>query len=167
MRTGHTVTCSVIGRTSPLSIFFIERFDSMTIPLGVFSVFSNLIAKAADRFLPESLSEFEKADFKLKTQELLSQESVQEDSDFRKFVLDYEGAASEHGRFIKFFRATVRPVLTYTITGTYVYAFLNPITFTPEQMSTLNPATLIVLSAWFGEKILTRTGLMDVLRKKN
>jgi hypothetical protein len=92
--------------------------------------------------------------------------AMAEDSDFRKFVLDYEGRIADVPYLIKVLRSSVRPVLTYFVVGAYVYGWLNPEVFSSEQMLVLKPAMLLVLGFWFGEKLLSRSGLMDVIGNK-
>ena len=43
----------------------------------------------------------------------LMQEANKPDSEFKKFMLDYEGKASDMPRFIQILRGSVRPVVTY------------------------------------------------------
>jgi hypothetical protein len=89
---------------------------------------------------------------------------MEEDSDFRKFLLDYEGRLIDVPVSIRFLRSSVRPVLTYVITGAYIYGFLMPEVFTEGQMLVLKPAVLMVLGFWFGEKLLSRSGLLDAVK---
>jgi hypothetical protein len=90
---------------------------------------------------------------------------MSEDSEFRKFLLDYEGRLTDVPVSIRFLRSSVRPVLTYVITGAYVYGWLMPEMFSEGQMLVLKPAVLMVLGFWFGEKLISRSGLLDVLKK--
>jgi len=101
-------------------------------------------------------------DFELEIRKM----ATTEETELRKFFLEYEGKLADIPRPIQYLRASVRPVLTYIICGAYVWGFVHPTIWKPAEMAVLNPAVLIVLAFWFGEKILTRTGLVDALRKK-
>jgi hypothetical protein len=94
---------------------------------------------------------------------------------FRQFVVEYEGRASDIGPFWRGVRTSVRPVLTYGITGSYVTMklWLLFATMTPEMhelvaanSGEMKAATLVVLIFWFGDKALQRTGLIDALKTK-
>ena len=89
-----------------------------------------------------------------------------DDSAWRQFVLEYTGKITDIPKPVQYLRSLVRPVLTFVISGAYIYGWLHPEVFTPEQMVVLKPAMLLVLAFWFGEKALSRSGLVDVLAKK-
>ena len=89
-----------------------------------------------------------------------------DDSAWRQFVLDYTGKLTDIPKPIQYLRSLVRPMLTFLITGAYVWGWSKPGTFSPDQMDTLSPAMLLVLAFWFGEKALSRTGLVDILMKR-
>jgi len=124
--------------------------------------------KVIDKVVPDKLDEKEKEELKLKFKTLMFEEmkiNIEQDENFRNFMLNYEGKLADIPKPIQYLRSSVRPVLTYVITGAYIYGFLYPEKFTPEQMMILKPAMLLALSFWFGERLLTRTGLTDVLNK--
>ena len=92
--------------------------------------------------------------------------SLDQDSGFRKFVIEYEGRISDIPKPVQYLRSSIRPILTLAISGLYGYGWLHPAIFSTLQMDLLQPAFLLVLVFWFGEKALTRTGLMDMLKAK-
>ena len=126
----------------------------------------NLVNKGVDKFLPDKISEVEKTILKNEMTMFMMTESKKEGSAFNQFVLDYEGAAKDHGPFIKWLRGVIRPILTIIIFAAYIWGWSHPDAWTVEQMAMLNPAFLIVLAFWFGERAVKNTGIIDVLKRK-
>lgn len=126
----------------------------------------DLVKTGVDKFLPDKMSENEKVTLKNQMTMFMVEESRKAGSSFNQFVLDYEGAAKDHGPFIKWLRGVIRPALTILISGAYMWGWANPVQWTAEQMAMLNPAFLIVLAFWFGERAIKNTGIIDMLRKK-
>lgn len=92
--------------------------------MNVLSLFSNLIKPAFDgifKWKSESNKmELSRQEFELMKKQLQSEVEVRmaeemrkPESDFRSFVLDYEGKASEQSVFMRNLRSSVRPVITY------------------------------------------------------
>ena len=96
----------------------------------------------------------------------IRQQGMREDGAWRQFVISHTGNLTDIPKPVQYLRSLVRPVLTFVITGAYIWGWLHPEAFTPEQMVVLKPAMLLVLAFWFGEKALSRTGLVDVLANK-
>ena len=137
--------------------------------LNLITSLFNIGEKVIDKVVPDKLDEKEKEELKIKFKSLMFEEmklNMEKDKNFRQFMLDYEGKLSDIPKLIQYIRSSVRPVLTYVISGAYIYGWLHPEIFTEEQMLVLKPAILMVLGFWFGEKLITRTGLADVLTKK-
>ena len=126
----------------------------------------DLVKTGVDKFLPDKMSEVEKTTLKNQMTMFMMAESKKEGSAFNQFVLDYEGAAKDHGPFIKWLRGVIRPILTIIIFAAYIWGWSHPDTWTVEQMAMLNPAFLIVLAFWFGERAIKNTGIIDILKKK-
>ncbi len=135
-------------------------FDPLTAITG-------LVTKGLDKFIPDKMSEAEKEKLSTDMQQFIISTGLTEDQNFRNFILQYEGKAEDVPKFVVIIRAMIRPILTILVTGSYIYGFLNPETFSPEQMAILKPATLIVLLFWFGEKTIQKSGILDVLGRKN
>ena len=112
------------------------------------------------------MSEIEKATLKNQMTMFMMEESRKAGSSFNQFVLDYEGTAKDHGPLIKWIRGIIRPVLTIIISEEHIWGWANPVQWTADQMAMLNPAFLIVLAFWFGERAIKNTGIIDMLRKK-
>ena len=126
----------------------------------------DLVKTGVDKFLPDKMSEVEKTTLKNQMTMFMMKEAKKAGSQFNQFVIDYEGAAKDHGPFIKWLRGVIRPVLTILISGAYIWGWANPDTWTVQQMSMLNPAFLIVLAFWFGERAVKNTGIIDALKRK-
>jgi len=127
---------------------------------------SDLVKIGFKKFLPDKMSEVEKITLENQMTMFMVRESKKEGSTFNQFVLDYEGAAKDHGPFIKWLRGVIRPILTIVISGAYIWGWAHPGTWSPEQMAMLNPAFLIVLAFWFGERAIKNTGIIDMLKRK-
>lgn len=126
----------------------------------------DLVKTGVDKFLPDKMSELEKNTLKNQMIIFMAEEATKAGSSFNQFVLDYEGAAKDHGPFIKWLRGVIRPFLTILISGAYMWGWANPDAWTVEQMAMLNPAFLIILAFWFGERAIKNTGIIDILKKK-
>jgi len=130
----------------------------------------NVVEKGMDHFLPPSMNEKDKAELKQNMEMFVAKEAHSESSEFRNFVLQYEGSAADYknipfiGPIMMLIRGMVRPICTY---GTFYFDFIyfTSITkvWTVEQSKLLAIMNVIVLTFWFGEKILVNTGLMEVL----
>ncbi|RLB92832.1 MAG: hypothetical protein DRH26_05340 [Deltaproteobacteria bacterium] len=126
----------------------------------------DLVKTGVDKFLPDKMSEVEKTTLKNNMAMFVMTEAKKESSAFNQFILEYEGAAKDHGPFVKWLRGVIRPVLTIIISGAYIWGWAHPGTWTIDQMDTLNPAFLIVLAFWFGERAIKNTDIVKTLRKK-
>ena len=131
-----------------------------------------LVNKGIDHFFPPSMSEKDKEEMKQKMNMFVATEARTESSEFRNFVLAYEGSASDYTKFpiigpiVMLLRGFVRPGITY-LTAYFDFVYFTDVTikFTPEQSKLLAIINVIVLVFWFGERVLVNTGLMDALVK--
>lgn len=135
-------------------------------PFDPLTAVFDLVKTGVDKFLPDKMSEVEKMTLKNQMTMFMMTESKKEGSAFNQFVLDYEGAAKDHGPFIKWLRGVIRPILTIIIFAAYIWGWSHPNVWTINQMAMLNPAFLIVLAFWFGERAIKNTGIIDVLKRK-
>ena len=133
-----------------------------------------------DKFVGDKMSDGDRAKMDLELQKSIV-EGVQKEKDtFYKFVIEHTGAAKDMPRFIQILRGTVRPVLTYASFAAFIwiakYVFDNMSMLTdPNQIAvvreiqiTIKAILIIVLAFWFGDRLLTRTGIVDILmRRKN
>jgi len=142
----------------------------------IFDIFSGeggFLGKILDKIKMDPADK-RKMEAELQT-ELWSFMQTQEDQ-FRNFVLDYEGKATDIPRWVLGIRSTVRPFLTYAFSGLWiglaVYVFLHSADFTPAQVAQVDQwgdwlfkLVTITLIFWFGEKVVERTGLVDIFKK--
>ena len=86
---------------------------------------------------------------------------------FRNFVIEYEGAAKDVPKPILYLRSLIRPVFTVMV-GYIDYMYFIAITgsWAPEKVALLKAINIIVLFFWFGERAVTNSGIIDLLRKK-
>jgi len=138
--------------------------------LPIINSVTDIISRVIDHFWPAGMSEEEKAKAKLEAGAMAQRMAFEEKSAFRNFILDYEGRAKEIPTTLVWLRSSIRPILTYMIVGAYVCGWMGvklPYTnmvFTPEHMELLKPALIMVLGFWFGERLLTRSGIVDAIK---
>ena len=125
-----------------------------------------IVCKSLDKIAADKISDIDKMKIEMEINQQMQSFMQTEVDNFRNFMLQYEGEASEIPKLILYLRSSVRPVITYFITGIYGFAFLHPERFNEEQMFILKPALLMVLGFWFGERLLKRSGLLEVLGNK-
>ena len=134
---------------------------------------TGIVKRVIDHYLPASMSEEERAKATLEAGAMAQQLAMQEKGAFRNFVLDYEGRAKEIPKTLVWLRSSIRPILTYAIAGAYVCGWLGvripgtTIEFTPDRMELLKPALIMVLGFWFGERLLSRSGIVDAIKGRN
>ncbi len=121
----------------------------MGIPLlNLLEPVTDVVGKAMDHFLPASMSEGEKEKVKLQAQAMINEQLLAEGSAFNSFVLDYEGRAKDMPKSIQILRASVRPLITYLITGTIAWQVWQGQAIPTE----LHQLALLCLAFWFGDK---------------
>ena len=120
-----------------------------------------------------NLTPQEKAD----VQKLTRDHELATDRAWQSFMIDHEGKAADMPQFVQILRALVRPSLSWLIPGFAGWVSwyqLTRITFLSEIQAQLLAqinnklwiATFMVLGFWFGEKLLTRTGIMGAFKSK-
>lgn len=93
-----------------------------------------------------------KADIELQ----LAEEMRKPVSEFRNFMLKYEGSASEQSPFIRSFRSSIRPVITYwalIIISLIMFGYIGGTEFNARMQSIPEPLWNIFLAIfgfWFG-----------------
>ena len=96
---------------------------------------------------------------------------------WQSFMIQHEGKAKDMPQFVQILRALVRPSLSWLIPGFAGWVSwyqLTRITFLSDVQAQLLAqinnklwiATFMVLGFWFGEKLLTRTGIMGAFKGK-
>lgn len=145
------------------------KFDTNNkeIDMDIFSLFSGIVKPVFEGVFKwkgeENKMEITRQEFELMKKKLdseieirLAEEMRKPESEFRDFMLKYEGSASEQTPFMRGFRSSVRPVITYwsliiitlimfgTVGGAEMNARLNTI---PEPLWNI---FLAVFGFWFG-----------------
>jgi hypothetical protein len=97
----------------------------------------------------------------------LRREAGKENSSFRQFILAYEGESKDSPKFIQYFRSLIRPAFTCLV-GYLDWLFLSGTAIWPEdKVSLLKAISLVVLFFWFGERAVTNSGILGLLKGKN
>lgn len=107
------------------------------------------------RIFPEKMSEEKEAEVKGSLEQT-----------FRTFVIEYEGAAKDLPKPILYLRSLIRPVFTCMI-GYIDYMYFSAVagSWAPEKIALLKAINMIVLFFWFGERAVTNSGIIGLLKK--
>ena len=85
---------------------------------------------------------------------------------FRNFVIQYEGAAKDIPKPILYLRSLIRPVFTCMIGYIdFLYFSSTTVAWGPEKIALLKAINMIVLFFWFGERAVTNSGIIGLLKK--
>ena len=114
----------------------------------ILSPFMGIIDKVLDTVLPSSVDKATAEKIKAGAKAQIVDNALREEGEFRKFILEYEGRASELHPAMAAFRALLRPLVSYAVYGTVIYMTLTGQAI-PQSMWTL---VLIVSGVWFGER---------------
>ena len=128
----------------------------MTFPLAAIApAITDMAGKVFDRMFPDpEQANAAKLEFMRQTQAL----DLQEQQEFRNFMLEYEGAAKDVHPFLQNLRGSVRPVLTYALVITAIYGFVTG-EIVGENADKLHALNLLSLMFWFGERTLNNLGI--------
>lgn len=131
----------------------------------------DLIKTGVDKFLPDKMSEAEREKLKNDMAVFTLTQAKDENSSFRQFVVEYEGAAKDYvnvpviGPLILLLRGVIRPAFTILV-GYLDFLYITPSsggTWPPDSAQLLFWMNIIVLTFWFGERAINNTGLMGAL----
>ena len=111
---------------------------------------AKLLDKVFDKVLPSDMDKATAEKIRAEAKVQLVESSLRETGDFRKFVLAYEGHASDLHPLMAAFRASLRPVISYLVYGTVIYLAL---TGQPIAQGLWN-LVLIITAFWFGERAI-------------
>lgn len=143
----------------------------MAFPLAAIPIIGGLLDKILDKVAKDKVDDATMEQLKQEAQRMLSDEGQEDIEQFYNFVIQYEGKASEHGRFIQWLRGSVRPVLTYVFSGYFIYivhTWLTGESLPPEALTAVKLVfgiNLLTLAFWFGERALQRSGVVELLKK--
>ena len=126
------------------------------------------VSGRTERLTPEQLAS---------VQQITMDHELAVEQSWQSFMIDHEGKAKDMPKFVQILRALVRPSLSWLIPGFAGWVSwyqLTRITFLSEIQAQLLAqinnklwiATFMVLGFWFGEKLLTRTGIMGAFKNK-
>lgn len=120
-----------------------------------------------ERVLPQKMNEEERTkvanDFTVE----MARIAATQDSDFRKFILQYEGEAKDAPKSVVVFRSLIRPLFTCAVAYWDWLYFIGTVgAWDVEKAALLKSVNLIVLFFWFGERAVTNSGILDILKKR-
>jgi len=128
------------------------------------SPLSSLLDKVFDKVLPSDMDKATAEKIRAEAKSQLIDSSLREKGDFRKFILAYEGQASDLHPAMAAFRASLRPVISYLVYGTVIWMQLTG----QEISSGMWKLVLIITAFWFGERAVrgVAPALRDMLSGK-
>ena len=130
--------------------------------LNPFEIITDLIKVGLDKFVPDKMDEADKKQLESNMVQFVSNQAFQQNSDFRKFIVEYEGAAKDVPVVIVYFRSLIRPIFTCLV-GYLDFLYFTSTTMTGDQADLLKAVNIIVLTFWFGERAITNSGIIDKL----
>ena len=126
----------------------------------------DLIKTGLDKFVPSAMPEAEKEKLKADMTVHAMASASDESSKFYNFVLSYEGEAKDVPRLVIVLRALIRPVFTILIGYLDFLYFTASVAWTSDRSDLLKAINIIVLLFWFGERAVTNSGIIDVLKAR-
>jgi len=144
----------------------------MAFPVAAIPIIGGLLDKILDKVAKDKVDDATMERLKQEAQRMLSDEGQEDLQAFYNFIIDYEGKASEHGKFIQWLRGSVRPVLTYAFAGLFFWVIVTWLTGNslPESDHSWNAlkivfaVNLITLSFWYGDRFVQKSGIMELLK---
>ena len=144
----------------------------MAFPIAAIPILGGLLDKILDKVAKDKVDDATMEKLKQEAQRMLSDEGQEDLQAFYNFIIEYEGKASEHGRFIQWLRGSVRPILTYVFSGFFIYIVYTWMTGEKLPDGSLTAVklvfgiNLITLTFWFGERAIQRSGITELLKSK-
>jgi len=144
----------------------------MAFPIAAIPILGGLLDKILDKVAKDKVDDATMEKLKQEAQRMLSDEGQEDLQAFYNFIIEYEGKASEHGRFIQWLRGSVRPILTYVFSGFFIYVVYTWMTGEKLPDGSLTAVklvfgiNLITLTFWFGERAIQRSGITELLKSK-
>lgn len=121
-------------------------------PLSLINTVTGVAGKVLDRVWPNPADKQKLEEAKSQITLAFQQQALAEKSDFRHYMLAYEGSAKDSPWIIQILRSSVRPVLTYLLVATTAWLVWEgrPI---PAQLHQLD---LMCCGFWFGERSVVK-----------
>jgi hypothetical protein len=126
----------------------------------------DLVRTGIDKFLPSAMPEAEKEKLKTDMAIHVMKSASDENSSFRNFVLAYEGEAKDIPKAIVYLRSLIRPAFTILVGYLDFLYFTATVAWSADKSDLLKAVNLIILLFWFGERAITNSGIVDVLKAK-
>ena len=149
-----------------------EEVDIMAFPLAAIPIIGGLLDKILDKVAKDKVDDATMEKLKQEAQRMLSDEGQEDLQAFYNFIIDYEGKASEHGKFIQWLRGSVRPILTYVFSGFFIYIVFTWMSGEKLPEGSLTAVKLVfginilTLGFWFGERAIERSGITELLKTR-
>jgi hypothetical protein len=125
---------------------------------------SDLIKIGLNKFVADKMNDKDREELSQKMEMFLLTEARNEASEFRDFVLEYEGTAKDIPKIVNIMRAMIRPCFTILVGWMDYLFFTGPTTaWSPDAIAMLKAINIIVLAFWFGERALRNSGLIQLL----
>ena len=138
----------------------------MAFPIAAVPILGGLLDKILDKVAKDKVDDATMEELRQSAQKMLMDEGQEELNQFYDFILDYEGRASDHGKFIQWLRGTVRPILTYAFTGCLFYIIymwmmgdVHPSANMDLVVKLIFALNGLTLGFWFGERALKNLNL--------
>jgi len=144
----------------------------MAFPVAAIPILGGLLDKILDKVAKDKVDDATMEQLRQEAQRMLMDEGQEDLQAFYGFIIDYEGKASEHGKFIQWLRGSVRPILTYVFSFFFIYIVITWITGEKLPEGSLTAVKLVfgvnilTLGFWFGERALERSGITELLKSK-
>lgn len=126
----------------------------------------DLIKTGLDKFVPSAMPEAEKEKLKADMTLHAMTSASDENSKFYSFVLSYEGEAKDIPKIVIILRSLIRPLFTVLVGYLDFVYFTASTAWTADRGDLLKAVNLIILLFWFGERAITNSGIIEVLRAK-
>ena len=122
-----------------------------------------IVEKVLDKVLPSEIDQATADKIKAEAKAQIVDNALREEGEFRSFMLQYEGRASELNPWMAAFRASLRPVVSYAVYGRVIYLAL---TGQPIAQGLWN-LVLIITAFWFGERAIRNVApaIKDLMKK--
>ena len=124
----------------------------------------DLIRAGLDKFFPDKMDEADKEKIKQEMTIFTLQQASTSEGAFRDFILKYEGEADKLSPILVFLRSLIRPVFTILVGVLDYMYFTASVTWSVDKGSLLKAINLIVLLFWFGERAVTNSGILEVIK---
>ena len=126
----------------------------------------DLVKTGLDKFLPDKMSEADKAKLQNEMGMYVMTQAAGENEKFRSFVLSYEGEAAALPLPLLYLRSAIRPAFTVLVGYLDFIYFTASTPWTGDRSDLLKAVNMIVLLFWFGERAVTNSGILDILKKR-